>query len=129
MSDPLPLAAAAQRLRGRPGRPRRGTVGAQGDAATRVNGGPARASQDVTTDGAISSTKRRPAPLTERRLLDVQSAADYLGGLGTDTVREMALGALASARVYLPGAAGPLRKVLFDRLELDRLVAGWRAPA
>ena len=58
-------------------------------------------------------------------------AAAYLGDLGEDTVRELdASGVLTPARVKIPGRGGqPLRKVLFDRLELDRLVAGWRTPA
>lgn len=55
----------------------------------------------------------------------------YLGGLADDTVRELdASGVLTPARVKIPGPHGePLRKVLFDRLVLDRLVAGWRTPA
>jgi hypothetical protein len=65
------------------------------------------------------------------RLLDVAATAAYLGGLGEDTVRELdASGVLTPARVKIPGRDGqPMRKVLFDRLELDRLVAGWRTPA
>jgi hypothetical protein len=69
--------------------------------------------------------------LTERRLLDVAMTAAYLGGLGEDTVRELdASGVLTPARVLIPGQGGQtLRKVLFDRLVLDRLVGGWQAPA
>lgn len=66
--------------------------------------------------------------MTERRLLDVPMLGAYLGGLGDDTVREMdASGVLTSARVRLPAGNGrELRKVVYDRLEVDRLVAGWR---
>jgi len=45
--------------------------------------------------------------------------------LGDDTIRTMATGVLASARVTVPGAGGG--KVLFDRLLVDQIVAGWRA--
>lgn len=68
--------------------------------------------------------------MTERRLLDVAMTAAYLS-LGEDTVRELdASGVLTPARVLIPGQRGQaLRKVLFDRLVLDRLVGGWKAPA
>jgi hypothetical protein len=120
-SAPLPLAAASLRLRGKPGRPRRGTVGAQTSDAARINGESDASHQD--------SESGRPA-LHERRLLDVAMAASYLGDLGEDTVRELdARGVLTPARVKIPGRGGqPIRKVLFDRLELDRLVSGWRTP-
>jgi hypothetical protein len=120
--EPLPLAAAALRLRGKPGRPRRGTIRAQADDGTRMNGGPEGSGQD--------SQSGRPTPLTERRLLDVAQTAAYLGGLGEDTVRELdASGVLTPARVVIPSTSGrPLRKVLFDRLVLDRLADGWRTP-
>jgi hypothetical protein len=118
---PLPLAAAAARLRGQPGRPRRGTGGAQGPHATRGNSGLERGGQD--------SQSGRPG-LTERRLLDVASTAAYLS-LSPDTVREPDVsGVLSPARVRIPAPGGrTLARVLFDRAELDRLVAGWRAPA
>jgi hypothetical protein len=54
----------------------------------------------------------------------VNEAADYMS-IGVDTVRELAASRLRSARVEIPGNA----RVLFDRLEIDRIVAGWRAPA
>jgi len=55
----------------------------------------------------------------------------YLGDLAEDTVRELLdRGVLTPARVVIPGAGGrPMRKVLFDRLALDRLADGWRTPA
>lgn len=122
VAEPQSLAAAAQRLRGKPGRPRKlGTGGAQAPADPRVNSG--------SGGGAQDSESGRP--LTERRLLDVPMLADYLGGLGDDTVREMdASGVLTPARVRLPAGNGrELRKVLFDREVIDRMVAGWRTPA
>ena len=106
----LPLAAASIRLRGKPGRP---------PSANRAPG-----------DSGQDSQFGQPS-LAERRLLDVAMAAAYLGDLGEDTVRELdARGVLTPARVKIPGRGGqPIRKVLFDRLELDRLVSGWRTPA
>ena len=120
-SAPLPLAAASVRLRGNPGRPRRGTVGAQAPGEACTNRG-----SDSCTQGSQSGGPS----LTERRLLDVAMAARYLGDLGEDTVRELdASGVLTPARVKIPGRGGqPIRKVLFDRLELDRLVSGWKTP-
>lgn len=122
MTPELPLARAQHRL-GKPGRPRKGTAGAQPTNGTRVNGGAEGSGQD--------SESGRPTPLTERRLLDVAQTAAYLGGLGTDTVYELdASGVLTPARVVITGKSGKqLRKVLFDRLALDRLVDGWRTPA
>jgi hypothetical protein len=126
MSEPLPLAAAAQRLRGRPRRPRRGPVGAQSLAGDRVKGGSAGGSQDSES----GRPERPPTRLNQRRLLDVRGTAEYLS-LGCDTIRELdASGVLSAARVKVPGGRGQdLRSVRFDRETLDRLVAGWRAPA
>ena len=109
----LPLAAAAVRLRGEPGRPsRKGTGRAQDSAATRVNGG--------LPSGTHDSQSGRPTP----RLLSVEALAHYLD-LSPDTVRELdASGRLPGARVQVPG----LRRVLFDREAIDRLVVGWRTP-
>lgn len=122
MTPELPLARAQRRL-GAPGRPRKGTAGAQGTPESRVNGGAQSSGQD--------SESGRLTPLTERRLLDVSMTADYLGGLGVDTVYELdASGVLSPARVVITGKGGKqLRKVLFDRAALDRLVDGWRTPA
>jgi hypothetical protein len=68
----------------------------------------------------------------ESRLLDVAQTAAYLGGLSDDTVRELDYsGVLTPARVMIPADkhGRPIRKVLFDRLVLDRLISGWRTPA
>jgi hypothetical protein len=67
--------------------------------------------------------------LNERRLLTVTQTGDYLS-LSSDTVRELdAAGVLTPARVVIPGPDGrPLRRVLFDRQALDRLVNGWGGP-
>lgn len=62
-----------------------------------------------------------PAP----RLLDLRGTAGYLG-LAPWTVRELEWrGVLRRVRVPLPGG-GELRKLLFDREDLDRLVERWK---
>jgi hypothetical protein len=59
------------------------------------------------------------------RLLDLQGAATYLA-LSAWTVRDLEQsGILARVRIPLPNA-GELRKLLFDRTDLDRLVDGWK---
>jgi hypothetical protein len=57
--------------------------------------------------------------------LDLAGAAAYLA-LSPWTVRDLeAAGTLK--RVRVPTAAGELRKLLFDRADLDRLVEAWKA--
>src|SRR5262245_11007923 len=93
----LPLAAASERLRKRPGRPRK-------------------------------ATETIP-PLVEqmRRLLDLSAAASYLS-CSPWTIRDLeAGGVLPRVRVPLPNG-GELRKLLFDREDLDRLIAAWKDP-
>lgn len=92
MPDPLPLADAAQRLRGRPGRPRKATEAAS------------------------------PIP---SRLLDLAATAVYLNVSGW-TVRDLeAAGVLRRVRIPLP-RGGELRRLLFDRQDLDELIAAWK---
>jgi len=100
---PLPLAAAKERLKGKPGRPR-----------TR----PERPPAPVVQVTAV-------APL-HPRLVDVSGAGLYLGGLADDTVRELeARGVLQ--RVRVPGAGDrDLKRVLFDVRDLDRLIETWK---
>ncbi len=76
--------------------------------------------------GRCASKTDRLTPLTERRLLDVRGMCAYLS-LGDDTIRELGTSRLAKARVTIPGPGGG--KVLFDRLVVDQIVAGWRSPA
>jgi len=59
------------------------------------------------------------------RLLDLHTAAAYLG-VSEWTVRDLeAAGTVARVRVPL-GQTGELRKLLFDRAELDRLIEQWK---
>jgi hypothetical protein len=86
-----------------------------------------------------TNTGRRPrtpapesgAPLVAR-LLDLPSAAAYLG-VSPWSVREWeALGVIRRVRVPLPVTekrrGGELRKLLFDRQDLDQLVEAWKDP-
>lgn len=120
--DPLPLAAASVRLRGKPGRPRRagGAVAPQAPAPpsdprqTRGSGDPV---PGLCPPSAV-------APLVPR-LLDLDATARYLGVSGW-TVRDLvAVGVLPRVRVPLPHG-GELRRLLFDREDLDRLISGWK---
>lgn len=58
------------------------------------------------------------------RLLDVDDAAAYLG-VSPWTIRDLeAAGTLKRVRVPLRGSE--LRKLLFDRADLDRLIEMWK---
>jgi hypothetical protein len=61
------------------------------------------------------------------RLLDLPTAAGYLG-ISPWTARDLeASGMLRRVRIPLPNGS-ELRKVLFDRDDLDRLIAVWKDP-
>lgn len=88
----------------------------------------------------VDGGKWRPAPVRRRGTTSatgalscspaVKVACLYLS-ISADSVRDWdASGVLSPARVRIPAASGrTLSRVLFDRAELDRLIAGWRAPA
>ena len=116
--DPLPLADAALRLRGKPGRPRTGTERAQSDARTRMDSG--------SNGGAPVQESGRPSPSAlPPRLLTLPMASAYLS-LARSTLLELeASGALQRPRVMVRGRE--IRKRLYDRAMLDRLADGWTA--
>ena len=59
------------------------------------------------------------------RLLDLHTAAAYLG-VSEWTVRDLeAAGTVPRIRIPLPNA-GEVRKLLFDRSDLDRLIDTWK---
>jgi hypothetical protein len=59
------------------------------------------------------------------RLLDLPATSGYLG-VSPWTVRDLQVsGVLPRVRVPLPGG-GELRKLLFDREDLDRLILSWK---
>ena len=113
--NPPPLAAASQRLRGKPGRPTKAESGHTTGTPTaerRMNSGSER--------GALAP------PAIAPRLLDLPATAAYLG-LSPWTVRDLeARGTLQRIRVPLPNGA-ELRKLLFDRADLDSLIQAWKA--
>lgn len=116
MSAPssLALAAARQRLQRRPGRPRKAESGhevAIPEAGTRLKSG--------LEKGALAQGASVP------RLLDLQATAHYLA-VSPWTVRDLeAAGVLKRVCIPLPGGRD-LRKLLFDRAELDRLIEAWK---
>ncbi len=112
MSDDRPLAAAAARLRRKPGRPRKsGHISGTSPAERGVNGG--------SRGGALAVTAIAP------RLLGLEATAAYLG-VSPWSVRDLeAAGVLPRVRIPLPNN-GELRKLLFDREDLDRLIEKWK---
>lgn len=104
----LPLAAASQRLRGRPGRLRK-------VLQTELGRQP---EQRLRGQSADAGSQRPPPPRPARdgrvpRRLRVDGA-----GLDAASV-------LRRVRIPLP-RGGELRKLLFDRTDLDRLIEVWK---
>lgn len=110
----LPLSAASRRLRGRPGRPRHGDK--PGDRSKGPRQVPVRSTLIEPSGSPLDGATSGP------RLLGREQAATYLG-VGTDTIDRLRLrGELQ------PVALCGLRRVLFDRLDLDRLIERSRLP-
>ena len=104
------LAAAAERLRDVPGFPRR-------------PGRPRKARPEAQPSKVLAASTIA-AVLT--RLLDLAATAAYLGVSGW-TVRDLAAsGVLKRVRVPLQNG-GELRKLLFDRADLDDLISRWKS--
>lgn len=100
----LALADAQQRL-GKPGRPKKPVTDA-----------PRPASADARTQTLTS------------RLLDLDGSSQYLC-LSKWTIRDLeAVGELRRVRISL-GPAREIRKLLFDRQDLDALIEKWKAGA
>src|SRR5262249_33963163 len=97
-------------------------------------GRPWRLGAETTQISTVSSATSRPtacgaaaavlSPISAR-LLDLATAAGYLG-ISPWTVRDLeAAGVLPRVRVPLP-SGGELRKLVFDRDDLDRLIRAWK---
>jgi len=100
VSAALPLSGAAKRLRRPPGRPRK------------AEGSPAPASALARID-------------LSARLLDLSDTARYIG-VSEWTVRDLVdAGTLRRVRIPLP-RGGEIRKLLFDRVDLDALIEEWK---
>jgi hypothetical protein len=68
-------------------------------------------------------------PNLAARLLDIQAAAAYLGGISPWTVRDfIASGEIPSVRLPRPraGDGRAMRRVLLDRADLDLFVEKWK---
>ncbi len=114
MRDNQPLAAAAERLRGKPGRPRKAKDGHVPGIAP-------------VEDGADKGRRWSALALTAiaPRLMSLEQAALYLG-VSPWTVRDLEHdGVLPRVRIPLPNR-GELRKLLFDRQDLDRVIERWK---
>ena len=124
-SQPASLSPIPGSRRGKPGRPR---TGDHGIFAKPVDG------HTWGTDGLqpIGTAKEKLGAMVTHtvapvlpRLLDLDAAAAYLS-VSTWKIREMeAVGVLARVRIPLGGKT-ELRKLLFDRQELDELVNRWK---
>jgi hypothetical protein len=118
MPDELPLAAASARLRRKPGRPKK-----EWSASITGEAHPGTPRSNNSNSGTVAyEAVGQILP----RLLDLRAAAAYLG-VSPWTVRDLeANGTLR--RVNVPSGPGrDLRKLLFDRQDLDQLVETWKA--
>ena len=119
MTNKLPLAAARERLGRKPGRPRK-FAAAPAPAATETSVGRDMAHRG---EGRLAQAAVGSIP---PRLLDLKAAAAYLA-VSSWTVRDLEASGILR-RVNIPlSAQKDLRKVLFDRQDLDRLVEAWKA--
>ncbi len=115
--------------RPRPGRPRKaesghvpGTLAVQGVEKARLNGS-AVASEAIGPRKKAEKTWRQPLPVP--RLLELDASAAYLG-VSPWTIRDLeAAGTLCRVRIPLENGV-ELRKLLFDREDLDRLIDMWK---
>jgi hypothetical protein len=113
------LADASDRLRDVPGFPRRPGRPRKARAVDARSSAP-------PSGADAAHTSRGDLPATCPRLLSLEAAAAYLA-VSPWTVRDLdAAGVLKRVRVPLPNG-GELRKVLYDREDLDRAVDQWKA--
>jgi hypothetical protein len=118
MPDELPLAAASARLRRKPGRPKK-----ESSASITGEAHPGTPRSNNSNSGAVAY---EAVGSLQPRLLDLKAAAAYLG-VSSWTVRDLETNGTLR-RVNIPSGAGrELRKLLFDRQDLDRLVETWKA--
>lgn len=106
---PPQLAAANERRKGEPGRPRKEETPEERERRL--------------ADKAAAALAAAPA-----RLLDLDCTAKYLG-VSDWSVRDLEVaGILQRVRIPLP-RGGELRKLLFDRADLDKLIDSWKESA
>ena len=111
--------------RGKPGRPQKGDAGIFQPMESGHNLGTGLPEMQARSGDAVRAVVQyTPAPLVPR-LLDLHMAASYLG-LSEWSVRDLEQGGtLKRVRIPLP-KQGELRKLLFDKSDLDRLVEIWK---
>jgi hypothetical protein len=81
-----------------------------------------------TTEAQAYTREARAQEACMPRLLDLDRAASYLS-VSSWTVRDLeAAGVLPRVRVPLPDGR-ELRKLLFDKADLDRLIDAWKEAA
>jgi excisionase family DNA binding protein len=86
----------------------------------------ARARLEVREPAAAYQVTTQSTSAVPRRLLELHEAAAYLG-VSPWTVRDLeAAGTIRRVRVPLSGGR-ELRRLLFDKTELDRLIEIWQA--
>ena len=111
--------------RGKPGRPRNGEMGIFRKPDHGHSPGTATMEPGIQSRGNDGAQVQMTVVPVSPRLLDLHTAAAYLG-VSAWTVRDMeAAGTLPRIRIPLPNA-GELRKLLFDWVDLDRLIDGWK---
>src|ERR1041385_7065464 len=95
----------------------------------RKPGRPRKANHSEDDQGrSLTKTEGDPVEPILPRLLDLKATAAYLG-LSHWTVRELeAQHVLMRVRIPLPND-GEVRKLLFDRADLDRLIEIWEEPS
>ena len=122
-TDAPPLVLGSRR--GKPGRPKQGDTGIFAKPESGHGAGTETVKPHAqSVDGASAAVQIAVAPVSPR-LLDLHSAAAYLG-VSEWTVRDLeAAGTVPRVRIPLPHA-GELRKLLFDRTDLDRLIDAWK---
>lgn len=120
MSEPLALSSAAQRLRGRPGRPRKPSS-AVARQASALPAAPPLTRENARTV-AVVWLKNGPEWIPcSSRLLGLKAAAGYVG-VSTWVIRGwLADGVLARVRLPRPGG-GEMERLLFDVTDLDALI-------
>ena len=117
MSATLPLAEAARRLRGRPGRPcKRPAVPAR-PVTFPVTSPATPRHHEHSSSPQVHHTS---GPSCHGRLLGVREAGEYLG-VSPFTIRNMVRDGRLRA-VPVPG----LKRILVDRVDLDRLIEAWK---
>ncbi|QPD04924.1 MAG: hypothetical protein Nkreftii_002698 [Candidatus Nitrospira kreftii] len=117
-SSPSPVPGSR---RGQPGRPRKGDAGIYGHSPGTPTAEQRTRSGDFTGAPVVITSVSPIAP----RLLDLAATAAYLG-VSTWKIRELdAEGILPRVRIPLPNA-GEVRKLLFDRCDLDLLIQQWK---